>query len=220
MSLSEKQLCSPGSRPCYTQLSCQHFLSLQLISTIKIRSNIHKYVNQSWWCDVVTLWFARLSECSEWTLRSKVQGSPGGCGSHSGPGPSSVFSPCSSTSSSLILIFPASNPDQRWRTLQLLWSTFLMASTSLLQLSQDSPFCKLIQIHEDLGHNIFSSFSQQEYVVVLCWVLWSAVHLLIMILLVVLSCFTVLPYVPARLLLHIVCAAVSIISALVMMKVK
>ena len=55
---------------------------------------------------------------------------------------------------------------------------------------------------------------------VLCWVLWSAVHLLIMILLVVLSCFTVLPYVPARLLLHIVCAAVSIISALVMMKVK
>ena len=75
-------------------------------------------------------------------------------------------------------------------------------------------------MHEDLGHNIFSSFSQQEYVVVLCWVLWSAVHLLIMILLVVLSCFTALPYVPARLLLHIVCAAVSIISALVMMKVK
>jgi len=60
---------------------------------------------------------------------------------------------------------------------------------------------------------------QQEYVVVLCWVLWSAVHIIIMVLLTILSCFTVLPYIPARILLHIVCAVVSIISGLVMLKV-
>ena len=65
----------------------------------------------------------------------------------------------------------------------------------------------------------FTVSRQQEYVVVLCYVIWSAVHLLVMILLAIMSCFTVLPYIPARLLLHIVCGVVSIISALVMIKV-
>ena len=49
--------------------------------------------------------------------------------------------------------------------------------------------------------------------------MWSVVHILVMILLVILSCFTVLPYIPARVVLHIICAVISVISALVMLRV-
>ena len=40
-----------------------------------------------------------------------------------------------------------------------------------------------------------------------------------MVLLVILSSFTVLPNIPARIILHIICAGLSLVSGLVMMKV-
>merc|ERR1712079_953201 len=45
---------------------------------------------------------------------------------------------------------------------------------------------------------------QQEYVVVLCWVIWCAVHCVVLVVLVIMSSFTVLPSIPARIILHII----------------
>ena len=55
--------------------------------------------------------------------------------------------------------------------------------------------------------------------VVLCWVMWCAIHILVMVILAIMSCFTVLPNIPARLTLHILCACVSLLSGLVMLRV-
>jgi len=59
---------------------------------------------------------------------------------------------------------------------------------------------------------------QQEYVVVLCWVIWCAVHCVVLVVLVIMSSFTVLPNIPARIILHIICALVSVLSGLVMIR--
>ena len=67
---------------------------------------------------------------------------------------------------------------------------------------------------------IYSPFSsQQEYVVVLCWVMWCGIHILAMVILSIMSCFTVLPNIPARLILHIICGLVSLLAGLVMLRV-
>ena len=67
---------------------------------------------------------------------------------------------------------------------------------------------------------IYSLFSsQQEYVVVLCWVMWCGIHILAMVVLSIMSCFTVLPNIPARLILHIICGLVSLLGGLVMLRV-
>ena len=55
--------------------------------------------------------------------------------------------------------------------------------------------------------------------VVLCWVLWSVVHILVMILLIILSAFTVLPYIPARMILHLACGLLGAWAGLVMFRV-
>ena len=55
--------------------------------------------------------------------------------------------------------------------------------------------------------------------VVLCWVLWSVVHIVVMILLIILSAFTVLPYIPARMILHLACGLLGAWAGLVMLRV-
>ena len=54
---------------------------------------------------------------------------------------------------------------------------------------------------------------------VLCWVLWSVVHIVVMILLIILSAFTVLPYIPARMILHLACGLLGAWAGLVMLRV-
>ena len=54
---------------------------------------------------------------------------------------------------------------------------------------------------------------------VLCWVLWSLIHVVVMVLLIILSSFTVLPYIPARIILHLACAVFSVLAGLVMLRV-
>ena len=54
---------------------------------------------------------------------------------------------------------------------------------------------------------------------VLCWVLWSVVHIVVMILLIILSAFTVLPYIPARMILHLACGLLGGWAGLVMLRV-
>ena len=53
---------------------------------------------------------------------------------------------------------------------------------------------------------------------VLCWVIWCAVHCVVLVVLVIMSSFTVLPNIPARIILHIICALVSVLSGLVMIR--
>ena len=53
---------------------------------------------------------------------------------------------------------------------------------------------------------------------VLCWVIWCAVHCVVLVVLVIMSSFTVLPSIPARIILHIICALVSVLSGLVMIR--
>ena len=60
---------------------------------------------------------------------------------------------------------------------------------------------------------------QREYVVVLCWVLWSLIHVVVMVLLIILSSFSVLPFIPARVILHLACLVFSVLAGLVMMRV-
>ena len=54
---------------------------------------------------------------------------------------------------------------------------------------------------------------------VLCWVMWCGIHILAMVILSIMSCFTVLSNIPARLILHIVCGLVSLLGGLVMLRV-
>ena len=53
----------------------------------------------------------------------------------------------------------------------------------------------------------------------MCWVLWSLIHVVVMVLLIILSSFTVLPYIPARIILHLACAVFSVLAGLVMLRV-
>ena len=55
--------------------------------------------------------------------------------------------------------------------------------------------------------------------VVLCWVLWSLVHIVVMVLLIILSSFSVLPYIPGRIILHLSCGLLSLLAGLVMLRV-
>ena len=49
--------------------------------------------------------------------------------------------------------------------------------------------------------------------------MWCGIHTLAMVILAIMSCFTVLPNVPARLILHIVCGLFSLLGGLVMLRV-
>lgn len=92
-----------------------------------------------------------------------------------------------------------------------------MPSTFLHQQSVDLLSCKYFTAVTEETNNFFSS--QQEYVVVLCWVMWCGIHILAMVILSIMSCFTVLPNIPARLILHIVCGLFSLLGGLVMLRV-
>ena len=57
---------------------------------------------------------------------------------------------------------------------------------------------------------------QQEYAVVLCWVIWCFIHTVVMVVLAVLSFFTLLRHIPARVILHLLAAALALWSSTVM----
>ena len=61
-------------------------------------------------------------------------------------------------------------------------------------------------------------FRQQEYAIVLCWTVWCAIHALVMVVLTVLSFFTLLRSIPTRVILHVISALLSVWSILVMLK--
>eukprot|EP00090_Calanus_glacialis_P043158 TRINITY_DN76370_c0_g1_i1.p1 TRINITY_DN76370_c0_g1~~TRINITY_DN76370_c0_g1_i1.p1 ORF type:complete len:167 (-),score=45.43 TRINITY_DN76370_c0_g1_i1:142-642(-) len=132
---------------------------------------------------------------------------------------------------------PAEQPKQPWWVWLSLWSGTVVSVFSIilyiLVLDVDIPAMKPRPARENLAAclvyishsiNIISSalaafaLLQQEYAVVLCWAVWCGIHTMVMVVLTVLSFFTLLRSIPTRVILHVISALLSIWSIFVMLR--
>eukprot|EP00092_Neocalanus_flemingeri_P000782 GFUD01000832.1.p1 GENE.GFUD01000832.1~~GFUD01000832.1.p1 ORF type:complete len:167 (+),score=39.01 GFUD01000832.1:197-697(+) len=132
---------------------------------------------------------------------------------------------------------PSTHPKQPWWVWLSLWSGTVVSVFAILLyilvLDVDIPALKPRPASENLAAclvyishsiNILSSalaafaLLQQEYAVVLCWAVWCCIHTLVMVVLTILSFFTLLRHIPTRVILHIISALLSLWSITVMLR--
>jgi hypothetical protein len=62
-------------------------------------------------------------------------------------------------------------------------------------------------------------FSQEEYTLMLVWGLWSVLYAVLVLILIPLSCFTMLKHIPGRIILHIVCILIAVYAFITILRI-
>jgi hypothetical protein len=77
-------------------------------------------------------------------------------------------------------------------------------------------FAAYIFTSQHASNNVFS---QEEYTLMLVWGLWSVLYAVLVLILIPLSCFTMLKHIPGRIILHIVCILIAVYAFITILRI-